>query len=114
MNDPKLVYICGPMRGYPLFNFPAFDEAEWRMRELGFNVLSPAAMDREEGFDPATGIADDALLLTCAKRDIDAIFQCDLIVRLDGWEGSVGANAELGVARWIKKPIADFRDYRVL
>lgn len=42
------IYIAGPMRGYPNFNFPAFDEAAARGRALGHEIISPAEIDREK------------------------------------------------------------------
>ena len=57
MNPPKgivktTVYIAGPMRGYPRFNFDAFDAAQSHLESLGYRVISPAALDREVGFNP--------------------------------------------------------------
>src|SRR5690606_7315289 len=37
------VYIAGPMRGLPLFNFPAFDAARDLAQREGFTPISPAA-----------------------------------------------------------------------
>ena len=48
----KKVYILGPMRGKYLYNFPAFDAAEELLRDMGFDPLSPARMERDEGFNP--------------------------------------------------------------
>ena len=48
------IYIAGKMRGIPYYNFPAFDAARDRLRECGFSVVSPADLDRDVGFDPAT------------------------------------------------------------
>lgn len=55
MSEEKkkpVVYVAGKMRGVPYYGFPAFDETKNRLTRLGFDVLSPADMDREEGFDP--------------------------------------------------------------
>ncbi|MFA6690339.1 MAG: DUF4406 domain-containing protein, partial [Sphaerochaetaceae bacterium] len=48
----KIVYIAGKMRGITYYNFPAFDAARDRLTALGFEVLSPADMDRKAGLDP--------------------------------------------------------------
>lgn len=50
----KKIYIAGPMRGHELYNFPAFDAAEARLRRLGYDVVNPAALDRARGIHPET------------------------------------------------------------
>ena len=52
------IYIAGPMRSYPAFNFPAFHAAAKDLRERGHAVWSPAENDEKMGFDPskATGL----------------------------------------------------------
>ena len=48
----KQVYIAGKMRGLPYFNFPEFDKAVMRLLALGLKPVSPADLDRQNGFDP--------------------------------------------------------------
>src|SRR5688572_17797997 len=43
------LYICGPMRGYPENNFPAFRVCAKDWRTLGFEVFSPVEMDEADG-----------------------------------------------------------------
>lgn len=100
------VYICGPMRGYPEFNFPAFDVAEETLRHAVWNgetfeTVNPARMDREVGFDPTDGDTDvtERFVEDALRRDIAQITECKGLVLLDGWENSTGANLELSVAR---------------
>lgn len=40
------------MRGHRLFNFPSFDRARDELKAKGFEVVSPADIDREGGFNP--------------------------------------------------------------
>ena len=102
---PNIVYIAGPMRGYPLFNFPAFDAARDAWLARGWTVISPADMDRElDGLDP-TNINTDSACSDAAKpfshymrRDIQALLRSTAIAFLPGWEKSVGANVERVVA----------------
>lgn len=100
----KTCYIAGPMRGYPLYNFPAFDEAAESLREAGWKVVSPADLDRDNGFDPEIGEGPVPPLDDCIKRDLKAVLECDAIVLLPGWEKSTGAKAEYEVAKWAGKP----------
>ncbi len=50
MKKPR-VYIASKMSGIPAFNFPAFDAMRVRLTNMGFDVVSPADIDREHGFD---------------------------------------------------------------
>lgn len=110
----KKIYIAGPMRGKPYFNFNAFDKAKDRLTRLGYEVYSPADADRAAGFDPFTMPSDyDWTKLpegegwdikTIAKRCCDAVFECDGIYLLDGWQQSNGAQAELALAQWLHLP----------
>jgi hypothetical protein len=102
---PLRVYVAGPMRGRPAFNFPAFDAATARLRAEGHEVFSPAEHDRTGGFDPTgmTGHEDLAALgfdLRAALA-VDLAWitgEADAIYLLDGWESSSGARAELAAA----------------
>jgi hypothetical protein len=100
-------YIAGPMRGKPLFNFPAFDEAKQDLQEFGHEVVSPADLDREQGFDPeslpgtyAPENWNENLLPTgwslerLMARDLKALETCQAIYLLEGWENSTGARRE--------------------
>lgn len=42
------VYLAGPMSSMPQMNFPAFYTAAVRLRELGWDVVSPAELDDEQ------------------------------------------------------------------
>ena len=99
------VYIAGPMRGIPLFNFPEFDRAAVTWQARGWTVVSPADMDREKGFDPAhdsTTGTDSNFLRDAIKRDVLAIIdKCSAIALLSGWEKSRGARVELALARFL-------------
>lgn len=104
------VYILGPMRNRPLYNFPAFDAMAGKIWDKGFGVINPAQLDREAGFDPHTLPADhdysvlpDSMKLDdIVNRDLDALKQCNAYVALDGWEKSSGATAEKAVLDWKK------------
>jgi hypothetical protein len=93
------------MRGYPLYNFPAFDTAAALGRRLGYTVISPAEMDRAVGFDETTppSLLTPAFLDEAIRRDINAILNLspgDGLALLPGWERSRGCAAEVALARW--------------
>lgn len=108
------VYIAGPMRNRPLWNFPAFDRAEIILhRDHGFDVFSPAARDRAEGFDPLVPICmDDDFLRKAMAADLAFITKkADMVVVLDGWEDSKGACAEVATAVAIGIPVMPFAEF---
>jgi Domain of unknown function (DUF4406) len=104
------IYVGGPMRGIPEFNFPAFHEAAAYLRARGHVVFNPAERDIEHhgtdiSKDNATG--DEALavaqhgfnLREALKDDLTYIcLEADAIALLPGWEKSRGANAEVATA----------------
>lgn len=111
-KDKKpVVYVAGKMRGVPYYNFRAFDAARDRLLKLGFEVLSPADMDRAEGFDPTTwvmlrpnGLRDydwsvvphDFDLAAAIERDNKAIDMADAIYVIhEGISESAGGMAEI-------------------
>jgi len=97
----RSIYIAGPMRGYPEFNFPAFAAARDVLNAQGWNAISPADMDIAVGFDPKQAhLATPEFLDAALRRDIDAILRSQAIYMLRGWENSVGARAEYWLARW--------------
>lgn len=104
------IYLAGPMRGIPEFNFPAFHAATARLREAGHFVFNPAERDIEKtGVDISKGNAtgDNNLAeslhgfnLREALKD-DLVFICleaDAIALLPGWENSKGVKAEMATA----------------
>jgi hypothetical protein len=109
-------YLAGPMRGCPRFNFPAFDAAATDLRASGIEVISPAEIDRRDGFEPAAlpddwdwRILPDGFDLRLAvKRDIEALVTCDAIHLLPGWQDSKGARAERAVAEWLGLGIFEY------
>jgi hypothetical protein len=102
------IYLAGPMRGYPNFNFPAFDFAAEKLRAEGHEVFSPAERDREaygpEVENNPTGDESKAppgcTINDCLLADTAWICQhAQAIALLPGWEKSTGANAELALAK---------------
>ncbi len=104
------VYVSGPMRGYPQFNFPAFFQAAAKLRGAGHTVFCPAERDTEQhgieswksnpegdielaaseyGFDLRAALASDCKWIC---ETATAVFM------LRGWEKSKGALAERALA----------------
>ena len=106
------IYIAGPMRGYPRYNFPAFDSAEAALLAAGYpRVCSPARMDRDAGFHPGESIVDEQFMRDAIERDAVAICNSDGIALLPGWEESRGVEVELTIAKFLGldiRPLADW------
>lgn len=114
-DEVPRVYIAGPMRGLPEFNFPSFDAARDRFLAAGWDVVSPADLDRAA---PSKATSDEeasqeAFIHQYIDRDLsDTLLtfrasRGDAIAMLPGWEASTGASAEFMVARWAKLPVLD-------
>lgn len=102
------------MRSHVFYNFPEFDSVRDMLLEEGYEVVSPADMDREQdGFveptllpqshdwdSPPAGFDFKA----CVQRDLMAVTECDEIYLLRGWGDSRGAKAEKAVADWLGLP----------
>ena len=94
----KAIYISGPMRGIPQFNFAAFDYAQDLWESMGWGVFNPASRGWGGG-DPATGTGVTAEEVHAwLRQDIQDITSCDAIALLPGWEESEGAKLEAAVA----------------
>ncbi len=103
------IYLAGPMRGIPSFNFPAFDFAAAKLRAEGHTVFSPVERDRGvHGLaleDNATG--DESLAAQNVGFSLrealgaDTAYICQTataIALLPGWEKSSGVAAERALA----------------
>lgn len=104
----QMVYLAGPMRGYPRWNFDNFDHASrWLRSHHGCHVISPAEIDRDLGFDP-DGPEDQItpkFLREALRRDMEALSMCDAVILLPGWPKSKGAIAEASAAYMIDMPV---------
>jgi hypothetical protein len=108
------VYVAGPMRGYPDLNFPAFHRAASLGRSVGFKVINPAEEDIKVGIDSKDVMFSLDACREFARRDVNLIFGCTAVAVLPGWEKSVGATAEVALARWLGLPILDARTFKAL
>ena len=93
------LYLCGPMRGLPLNNYPAFNEAASRLRALGHQVFNPAEED---------GVDNGRTFTHFMERDLPEVCRSEAVVVLPGWrESRTGAFLETHLARLCRKPLYD-------
>ncbi|OYU91845.1 MAG: hypothetical protein CFE29_03060 [Bradyrhizobiaceae bacterium PARB1] len=104
------LYVAGPMRGIPHFNFPLFHAATGRLRAAGHQVFNPAERDIaatgvDISADNPTGSNEQAEanhgfnLREALKDDLEFVcLHADGVVMLPGWVNSKGANAEVATA----------------
>lgn len=114
-TSPKRIYIAGPMRGIPEFNFPRFHAVTQAFRANGHEVFSPAERDSERhgGVNIAAGnkagcIEQATTMHGFSLRDAlndDLHYICtraEVVALLPGWEKSDGAQAEWRTAIALK------------
>ena len=104
------IYIAGPMRGIPEFNFPAFYAAEELLKNQGHEPFNPARRDNDtHGTDISKGnvTGDESIaaaqhgfnLREALGADLAYITgTADAVALLPGWENSKGAIAERATA----------------
>lgn len=104
------LYLAGPMRGIPHFNFPAFMAGAHLLRAQGHEVFNPAEKDIERhGADVSAGnLTGDEVqaerehgLTIRVALGHDLAYICaeaEGIALLPGWENSKGATAEHATA----------------
>lgn len=104
------IYLAGPMRGMPEFNYPLFHyTADW-LRRRGHVVFNPAEADIERhGTDISKGnvTGDEEMAAKEHGFNLREALGCDLawicaeaeaIALLPGWRNSLGAAAEYATA----------------
>lgn len=115
------LYVAGPMRGLPEFNFPAFFEAADLLRAMGHEVLNPAQVDADAGFqwEGLTGHEDLAglgfNLREALATDLAWIAaHASGVAVLPGWEASKGARAEVALALALGLAVVTLRAGRLV
>lgn len=101
-----ILYLSGPMTGFPDHNKAAFDEAALALRAVGFIIISPVELDedRPEWFQASTGWeVSDEEYNDLLDRDVDQVALADGIIFLPGWSNSGGAGREGEHARDLRK-----------
>ena len=108
---PLRIYLAGPMRGIPEFNFLAFHTAAKELRSYGHVVFNPAERDEaefgkfscptgaESEFAAHTGLTPMEARRNCFLADTTWICrEAEAIALLPGWQNSKGARAELALS----------------
>ena len=102
----RTAYLSGPMRGYPEFNFPAFEDACSVLRAHGWIIISPHEHDLELGINPTDPILPEWFdIHEVLKWDLQQVMEADAIIMLPGWQDSSGAQVELHVAEETGKTV---------
>lgn len=99
--EPTLLYVAGPMSGLPSCNYPAFNRAARRLRQMGYEVRNPA-----EDNDVSFGHYKDFLV-----ADLKLLLDCEGVAVLDGWWSSHGARNEVAVASALRLPVRTVSDW---
>ncbi len=106
-------YISGPMSNYKNHNFPAFFEADGKLREQGYEPINPAAYNVSD-VESSLATWQEAHAYSIdypehwhayIKADLRLVLQADGVVLLPGWEKSRGACVEVVAAANIDIPI---------
>lgn len=91
------LYLAGPMRGFPDFNFPAFHAAAAKLRAEGHEVFNPA----EKGMEKDAANSQDDLAFRRLVFGLDTDWICreaEGIAMMPRWVESRGAFAEWALA----------------
>lgn len=109
------IYIAGPMRGKPNFNFAAFHAAQVILEKEGHEVFNPARRDENEhgesmfndpAGDEATLVSAGFSIRQALRADTTYItLHADAVCVLAGWESSKGACAEVALAHALDLPV---------
>ncbi len=98
------LYLANKMNGIPEYNFPWFDRNRDYLQYLGHEVVSPADIDRQEGFTTDLDFTENDWY-AALRRDFSVIsLECDGIAFGPDWANSRGARAERAVGTLLGMP----------
>lgn len=105
VSEKRTIYLSGPMTGYPGHNYPLFNTVARVLRRLGHTVYNPAEFKYEGDFPLRRAFAEYTRFI-CEDADT--------LMLLPGWEKSVGAKAEFGVAKACEITILELDEVETL
>lgn len=91
-DKARVIYLSGPMKGYPESNYPLFHRVAADLRAEGHRVYSP------HEFAPAGPLDQTTMRKAFAEYSKFICLEADTIVLLPGWEKSKGVSAEKALA----------------
>ena len=102
----NVIYISGPMTGLKDFNYPAFYEAELKLKEAGFNyVMNPA----RTSLPPKEPTWENYM-----KAAISKLMMCQHVATLEGAYESKGAREEIRLANLVGIRVMPLEHYLTL
>jgi hypothetical protein len=107
-KEPLWVYIAGPMQSQEGRGFAKFDAVKELALRQGFNVISPADIDRGAGENAEDELQPSHVYVL---RDFWALYFLarrgpgNGVIFIEGWPRSIGAAAEFFLARWLGLPV---------
>lgn len=96
LDLPRKYYLAGPMTGIDGHNFKEFDKFASGLRNLGYEVVSPAEIARS-----LPGLPGDLPYYEYVRADLRELMSCTDLVLLPGWRSSRGASMELKIADFV-------------
>ena len=95
-------YLSGPITGHKDYR-RQFAKAAAALKEMGYNVINPAAIDDAI---PVERMSYEEIM----RIDLELLSIADYLVQLPGWERSIGASRELGFALGTDKIIVSRKE----
>ncbi len=99
------IYLAGPMTGYRDHNYPIFHKAAKILRDMDYEVISPAEL-HPEAITVSAAVAA-ANYADYYRKNIAALLTCDALVLLSGWQYSGGALGEAHNALLLRMRIGE-------